>query len=427
MEQQQLREWWWRKQGLGSDAAKKTGVKPGAGAGGEFGAILAATGWARSVGGVGPYLGVRARYLAQGRGKSKFARAAMDAATVGAGAVGADGVGTPKGGQEIAELACVRGCTYVVPAEHFGMALRLGQPFVTNSQQKVALGLGVALTELERLEQAVLRALEKGPMEPEALREACGDKVRNLGEAGKKKGLTTTLPAALAQLQSRGEIRRIATNGRFDQQRYAYGRWPENPVAKEGRSEAELQAELTRLYLRWIGPATAGELQWFTGYGAKVAKGLLAAVGAVEAPGWPGRFLLPEEVDEFAAARQGKKSGGTREYALLSSLDGLLLLRRDYSLLAEGDLPAKVAGLADLPYQAIFDRGELVGFWEFDAGAQRVVATSFRPVDAALREAVRETEGFIVEQLGDARSFSLDSPKSREPRLAALREMGEVI
>jgi hypothetical protein len=34
---------------------------------------------------------------------------------------------------------------------------------------------------------------------------------------------------------------------------------------------------------------------------------------------------------------------------------------------------------------------------------------------------VRDTEHFVRDQLGDARSFSLDSPKSREPKIKALR------
>lgn len=47
---------------------------------------------------------------------------------------------------------------------------------------------------------------------------------RNLGEAGKKKGVITTLPVALGILQAHGEIRRVPVNGRLDQQRYGYVR-----------------------------------------------------------------------------------------------------------------------------------------------------------------------------------------------------------
>jgi hypothetical protein len=40
-----------------------------------------------------------------------------------------------------------------------------------------------------------------------------------------------------------------------------------------------------------------------------------------------------------------------------------------------------------------------------------------------MKEAVAKTETYIREQLGDARSFSLDSPKSRAPRIVALRKV----
>jgi hypothetical protein len=47
---------------------------------------------------------------------------------------------------------------------------------------------------------------------------------------------------------------------------------------------------------------------------------------------------------------------------------------------------------------------------------------SFVKKDKALQEAVTRTENFVRAQLGDARSFSLDNPKSRVPRIEALRK-----
>lgn len=41
-------------------------------------------------------------------------------------------------------------------------------------------------------------------------------------------------------------------------------------------------------------------------------------------------------------------------------------------------------------------------------------------------KAVERTQDYVRNELGDARSFSLDSPKSREPRLAALRAVPQV-
>ena len=38
-----------------------------------------------------------------------------------------------------------------------------------------------------------------------------------------------------------------------------------------------------------------------------------------------------------------------------------------------------------------------------------------------MRTGVKSTEAFVRDELGDARSFSLDSPESRRPRVEALR------
>ena len=68
------------------------------------------------------------------------------------------------------------------------------------------------------------------------------------------------------------------------------------------------------------------------------------------------------------------------------------------------------------------DRGRVVGFWEYDTQRHEIVHQLFVPQDAALRAAVARTEAFVREQLGDARGFSLDSPKTRAPRITAMRE-----
>jgi len=57
--------------------------------------------------------------------------------------------------------------------------------------------------------------------------------------------------------------------------------------------------------------------------------------------------------------------------------------------------------------------GQRIAWWTFDPEATN---------DKALQSEVERTKAFIREQLGDARSVSLDSPKSRAPRIAALDE-----
>lgn len=80
-----------------------------------------------------------------------------------------------------------------------------------------------------------------------------------------------------------------------------------------------------------------------------------------------------------------------------------------------------MGGISDLPSHAIVDRGRLIGLWEYDSAASEIVWTAWVK-GKAVSDAVRRTEAFIRDQVGDARSFSLDSPKSRAPRIAALRK-----
>jgi hypothetical protein len=71
----------------------------------------------------------------------------------------------------------------------------------------------------------------------------------------------------------------------------------------------------------------------------------------------------------------------------------------------------------------IFDRGRLVGLWDFDPEANEIVWATFRPEDTTLAAEIAKTQEFVKDQLGDARTFSLDSPESRKPRIKALRAL----
>jgi hypothetical protein len=82
---------------------------------------------------------------------------------------------------------------------------------------------------------------------------------------------------------------------------------------------------------------------------------------------------------------------------------------------------AEIGALTDLPSHAILDRGRLVGLWEYDTATESIVWLSFVGSDATLKKAVGRTQDYIRNEVGDARSFSLDSPQSRAPRVAALR------
>jgi hypothetical protein len=320
----------------------------------------------------------------------------------------------------IHELPAARGCTYVVPAEHYALALKVGQNFSAKTELATARKLGVTDSEIEKLNAAVLKALEAGSLEPDALKAKVGGAARSLGPEGVKKGLATTLPLALGTLQSEGDIRRLPVNGRIDQQRYRYALWKPNPLAKWKSDAEESFVELARHYYRWIGAATIGEFQWFSGLGVKAAKAATDPLKLV--PLQDELLALPEDRAAFAKFQAPKAP----HYLLTGSLDNIAHLRRDAgSLIAAEDAArplVRKGSVQDLPGHVILDRGRLVGLWHFDPETDSIAWTSFVKKDKALEEAVARTEAFIREDLGDARTFSLDSPKSRAPRIAELRK-----
>ena len=373
-----LRAWWSHRQGLDGSLMGQTARE-----------VLTKTGWSRSVGGASPYL-------------TLFARAGLRRAQVDA----------ELANVAIHELPSARGCTYVVPSEDYALALKVGQNFSARTEIATAKKLVVTDSEVAKLRAAVLKALDPGPLDPDALRARVGNAARNLGPEGAKKGLTTTLPLALGLLQSEGEIRRLPINGRIDQQRYKYVLWNVHP---EGSF-----TDLARHYYRWIGAAATSEFQWFSGLGVKAAQ---AATEPLELVPLQGDLLaLPEDRAAFERFQVPKKP----HYVLTGILDNISHLRRaTASLIAPEDASRELVrdgGLSDFPHHAILDRGRLVGLWHFDPESGTIAWNSFVKKDRALEEAVARTEAFVREDLGDARTFSLDSPKSRVPAIAALRK-----
>lgn len=396
MQASTLRAWWSHRQGLDGSLQ---GHAPAD--------VLARSGWARSVAGAGPYLTLFAR--------AGTSRADADAAV---------------SALQIHELPSARGCTYVLPAQDFALGLRVGQTF-GDGEMRTAEKLGVTRAEIDALCAAVHAALLHGPLDPDAIRAATGDRSRSLGEEGKKKGLTTTLPIALGILQKRGDIRRVPVNGRLDQQRYQYVAWTPNPLAGTALPPEQAQVEMARRFFRWVGPATMTEFQWFSGLGVKAGASVVAPLGLQPAESGSDRLLLPEDVADYRSFAVPS----TPQYALVSSLDAIAATRRDVQTLLDAEDRERrvlvdagkeraVGALSDLPSHAIVDRGRLIGLWEYDVDAGAIAWATFGGrADDALHEAVATTERFVRDQLGDARSFSLDSPKSRAPRIAAIRAM----
>lgn len=381
------RAWSWHKQGLDGSLEGRNSAE-----------TLSAAGWARSVGGANPYL-------------TLFARAGIRR----------DEADADVAALRIHELPTARGCTYVLGAADYAWALTLGLG-AAEAAAKVLDKLDVPRGELATLEQQVLAVLADAvePLDPKQLKDKLGDAVRGLGEAGKKKGASTTLPAALGLLQAEGRIRRVPVNGRLDQQRYAYTSWDLEPASE---SPEQARATLMERYLGWTGGATLKQTQWFTAFTVAQTKAALAAAGAVETDGL---WMLPSDGD----ARANFTAPSEQQIQLLSGTDALFLLRRNAAdHFAEQDQDrqlesTRLALTADLPDHPIVDRGRIIGLWQYDPGEERIAHWLFDAPTKAVAHRIKEVQAFIREDLGDFRSFSLDSPASRAKRINALNEAG---
>ncbi|MHA7271609.1 DNA glycosylase AlkZ-like family protein [Arthrobacter sp. HLT1-20] len=390
MDSAMRRAWSWHKQGLDGSLA-----------GNNASTVLNKAGWARSIGGANPYLTLFSR--------AGIRRAEADADVV---------------ALAIHELPTARGCTYVLGAPDFAWALTLGQP-AAESTLKVLDRLDVAREEVHALEAQTLQVLQDAAannqvLDPKQLKDLLGSAVRSLGEEGKKKGASTTLPTVLGLLQADGRIRRVPVNGRLDQQRYAYTAWG-LPPAKESPEQA--RAKLMENYLGWTGGATLKQTQWFTAFTVAQSKAALAVVQAVEAHGM---WMLPadaEKAADFVPEQQ-------EQIQLLASSDSLFLLRRNAAEhVAEEDahlqfLDDKLSLQGDLPDHPIVDRGRIIGLWQYDPGQERIAHWLFNAPSNAVKHKIQQVEAFIRDDLGDFRTFSLDSPQSRQKRIDSLNAAG---
>jgi hypothetical protein len=321
--------------------------------------------------------------------------------------------------REIHELPAARGCTYVVPAADYALALACARA-QGDGEMAVARTLGVTDAEIDRLCDAVVAALAGDAREPDAIRAAVGGAARSLGEAGKKKGLSTTLPLALGRLQAAGRIRRVPADGRLDRQRYRYARWDDAPRWPDGgdpfaalarRYFAERPGHARRVAVV-LGARRAGRAR---GGRAVRPRARVARVGPAPAPRGRGR------VPRLRRARRP----GTRWWAASTRCSPPARARhaarpgRRRPPCRAADGRAGGAGRARASCRpashAIVDAG-VVGLWEYDADAGEWLGHLRRATMGGLRAAVAAT-ALRARHLGDgARQLE---PESRRARRAA--------
>jgi hypothetical protein len=367
--------------------------------------VLRDVGWVRSVGGHNIYIALHAR---NGCSKEKAE--------------------TDTKNHEIYEFASARGCTYFLPNDDFQVGIKAGQGFNDASSIRTAkTKLGFTDEDLVNLKAGILNSLKGGALDTNGIKKELGDLIINFGELGKKVGQTTSLSLGLLSLQAEAQIRRVPKGWALESQSYEYELFLDSPNVGDSYSKDQAYGDLAERYWNWIGLASLAHFQWFSGLGVGAAKKAVEGVNLVPIEG-SDLLINADLADEFRIFEPPKSP----VYRLVTALDSLFLLRRDVeSLFDPQDLGSEKAakrggGLVsanELRNHAIVDRGRIVGLWEYEQHSDSLVYALFVPLNDALEAEMKRTEAFIRDQLGDCRSFSLDSPKSRQEAIDQLRMM----
>lgn len=379
------------------------------------------TGFVRTLGGVDVYLAVRARVPGLRRGD-------LDAAAA-------------RG--EVQVVPAVRGCIYLVAHSHAALALRVADLLSRSRFERERIKAGIRPGELEDVGQAVIEALGNGPLTTAALRKRLPDgTVRSLGDAGKKVGLSSTLPPALRVLELAGQIERTLEGGRLDTERYLWRLPRSNPFDSAALAEdpSELYARLAEIFFRAAGVAGLKDFTAWAGISQRDAKAAMQRVPlvpvSVDGMSEPGFVLeaLRAQVENAAGATAAGAAGAAH---MLPFEDNLVALHGGPALLVDpahhatevptwGKSRSKTLGGARHVFmRSVVAEGRMVGFWEYDLDTGAVIFACFDRIAAATRKRLdalaAELSRFLTEDMGHGRSFPMDTDDSLRKRAAFVR------
>jgi hypothetical protein len=400
-----VRAHWHRRQGLTEPVS------------GTLEEVVSATGWPRTLGGADVYLAVRARV--PGLSRRQLEEAVEQS--------------------RLQVTPAVRGCIYLVPRAEMPLVLRVAEEQYLKRAGREHEKAGIAPNELAEVGEAVLKALRKGPVSTDALRKALPEGVvRSLGEKGKKLGLSTTLPPALRHLEFEGKVERVLEGGRLDTERYLWRLAARNPFtgAKVPTGSTGRYARLGALFFRQFGPATLEDFSTWAALSQRDAREALSTLPLVPVAveGYADEaFVLEEDV---AVLRE--KVPTATSVSLLPSSD-LYLVHHGPAPLTDprhhgvelpqwgSTKPGTLGGGRYMAMRVLLDGDRLVGLWEYDPDAEKVVFHTFDALPPKRRRAVEavaeDVATFLREDVGHARSFTLDSTDTVRERAARIQAM----
>jgi hypothetical protein len=400
------RAFWFQRQGLAAPAAATE----------DLASVVARTGWIRTLGGADVYLAARARVAG-------LSRATMDAAVA---------------ASQLRVIPSVRGCIYLVPGADVPWVLRIAEEAWRPRAEREVEKAGATWHEVEDLAKSAKLVLRKGPLGTDAIRRAVPEgSVRSLGEQGKKIGMSSLLPMALRLLEFEDKIERTLDGGRLDTERYTW-RIVKDAPASPFKDTASRWTKLAEVFFGQAGPATLAHFATWAGLAQRDARTAIAKLDVVPVTveGMDGEALvLARDVDALKRAKAPDSA------ALLSFEDNYLTFHggpavvtdaahHDLELAAWGaDRPQRMGDIAHPAMRTVVIGGVVVGLWELDEANGHGVwaplsAGAIAPKHAAKIDAlIADTARFLQDELGHARSFTLDTAELVAERAAKIEAM----
>lgn len=320
--------------------------------------------------------------------------------------------------ESISEVVTVRRTAMLVPAGDVTMALALGSAaFERDVLMPLNKTAKLARRELMDLEAPILRALDKKTLSSDDLATAIGAKakIRDLGLPGRAKGLESTLAVALAWLEGRGLVSRRVKSGLLVEGEHVYQK-SDRHKALAATHEAAALDTLTERFGTWHGPVDPAHLAAFAGIGVKLARDLAVRT---KTPKKTRASALPALLLPFRDPLT----------VLLTPTD--LTRHANAMALSWSNEKRPIGELPTLHQHTVHVGAEVVGLWEWDEGAGRVVWDVLRnangtPAAKLARETSKAIDAdaervgtFIKTELGaQFRYGGVDGEAARAERLA---------
>lgn len=381
--------------------------------------VLEENGFVRTLGGIDVYLALKARLPG-------LRREEVDAAVI---------------EHRAQVLPAARGCIYLLARAHAPVALRVADLLSAPREKREHEKAGIRPGEVDEIAAAASELLRaKGPLTTNAIRAGLPkEMVRSLGDAGKKLGISSPLPAALRRLEFQGDIERTLEDGRLDSERYLWRATARNLFAgaEVPQDPAALFARFAEIFFRAAGLASRKSFADWAGFSQKDAQAAIDQLGllAIGVEGEKEIFhALPANRDLLATDPLEAEAA----IAFLPFEDNAQALQGGPAFLANQDhygievqawgMGAKKVKLGDAKHaqlRSLLAEGRLAGFWEYDPDSRGIALGLLSGAKPETRRRAEEKAAklaaFIAEDLGHGRSFSLDTDKDLRERSAYLR------